>query len=314
MASPTRAQRIVDRLVASHPDWLQRRGDAGLHLALADVEQHLEFLDTAVQDEDRGLFEAYTDWCRRLMDSRQTPQSALVGTFAAMCEDVDPAQRALLEAAIARLQGPPPEPPRAAPLPSEIAELADHLVAGDRAAVTRILRAADPIKVADSLICPAMEEIGRRWFVHEVSVAREHLATATCRSAMATLNIEMPPANVVGTVVLASVEGNRHDLGLTLLADRLEAVGWQTELLGPDVPTGDLVDLAKEDGPDMVCLSLALPSHLLPARRAVAALRRAGVPRVVVGGRLVRDFPETGRLTGAQEWPRDVGEALRRLA
>ncbi len=326
-------QIIVDRLYEQHPEWWSQWGERGRRFAEQDNRHHLDFLNAAVGAGDPGLFEAYADWTRQVLEARGVAVSALIENFEVMRQALpDGPHHDLLDGAIRRLQNPPAAAPASAPKapgpaaptaptapagPAALSGLArqllDALLIGARRDAVSVLSQADPKTLADELVVPVMVEVGRRWQANEISVAREHLATATCRAALAQIDLGDPPPAVYGKALLACVEGNRHALGLTLLADQLEVAGWETQVLGADVPNEHLIRHVEEWQPDLVCLSLALPTHLRAARALIKQLRAAGAPRVVVGGRLVRDFPETGRLTGADAWPATVTQALSTL-
>ncbi len=308
------AAAIVSRMYQLNPAWLDRAVKRGPRSVRQDVQHHLDFLGAAAEGHDPELFAAYTDWMRRVEEGHGMSAEALAATYEIMADVVGPgARRDLLLHNIPRLRSPPVVRAQAEASDPRVAALTEALLAGDQAAAAGILSATDGARVADELVQPAMEEIGRLWETTAITVAKEHLATATCRAALASLGTDAKPAPTGGRAVLACIEGNRHSIGLSLLADRLRQVGWDTQLLGADVPLADLVAHVREHKPDLVCLSLALPGQLVPARHAVEALRRAGAARVVVGGRLVRDYPETGRLTGADLWPNDVAQAMRDL-
>ena len=74
-------------------------------------------------------------------------------------------------------------------------------------------------------------------------------------------------------------------LGVRMVADFLEADGWEALLLGPGAPAGDLVALVESEQPDVVALSTATAGVLdgvAEVLGALAALRPR--PYVVAGG------------------------------
>ncbi len=305
------AAAVVNRMYQLSPAWLDRAVKRGPRRVREDIQHHLDFLAAAEEQGDPGLFDAYTDWTRRVEQEHGMSAEALAAMYETMAHVVGPGVRQdMLQRNLARLRQ-PLEPSREHEEPvGQVQALTAALLQGDRPAAGRILQGADPATLADHLVQPALEEIGRLWETGEITVAAEHLATSTCRDALARLEPPATEPRAPGRAVLACIEGNRHAVGLGLLAYRLEQAGWTVHLLGADVPLDDLVAHVREHQPTVVCLSLALPSHLIPARRAVEAVRRAGAQSVIVGGCLVRDYPETGRLTGADAWPQGVHAAL----
>ncbi|WP_205699425.1 B12-binding domain-containing protein [Conexibacter sp. SYSU D00693] len=154
------------------------------------------------------------------------------------------------------------------------------------------------------VLAPAMEEVGRRWEQARISVAQEHLATQVTQTVLATLVGRLEEDGDVaadrGTAVVAGTPGELHALGLSMVRDFLEVDGWTVHCLGPDCPTGALVELVERQAPDVVALSTALPQHLLAAGAVFAALRRLPAPPLLVaGGRAYAGDEARARAVGA---------------
>jgi methanogenic corrinoid protein MtbC1 len=162
---------------------------------------------------------------------------------------------------------------------------------------------------------PALYEVGRRWSRAEISVAQEHLATAATQSNLAWLAERLrdgePAAR--GHVVVASAEDELHVLGVRMVADFLEADGWDVTFVGAMTPSQGLVELAARA--DAVAISAALADRIPVVARAVAALRALPAPPyVVVGGLAFGGSRERGLATGADAWAADAQDAVRVLA
>ena len=131
---------------------------------------------------------------------------------------------------------------------------------------------------------PALAAIGERWACGEVNVAQEHLASSTVRAALLTL-LSDRRADIRGVAVLACAPGERHEIGLLMLAVLLRSDGWQVAYLGADTPYADAVRLADDLDARVLCFSAA-------SRESAAALQTElthAPPRdslfVCVGGR-----------------------------
>ncbi|HYF27461.1 MAG TPA: cobalamin-dependent protein [Baekduia sp.] len=165
-----------------------------------------------------------------------------------------------------------------------------------------------------AVLTPAMEEIGRRWERAEISVAQEHLATQVTQAVLASLAGRLRGAAHAGAgrrVVVACTPGELHGLGAGMVADFLEADGWDVLALGPDTPMSALVDLAAEQRPEAVALSTSLPNNLLSAGRVFSALGRL-VPRplLVAGGRAYAGDAARAVAVGADVLARDPAELV----
>jgi methanogenic corrinoid protein MtbC1 len=127
----------------------------------------------------------------------------------------------------------------------------------------------DPLDQSESVrelclnvLLPAQEEIGRMWLTGEISVAEGHFASHTTKMVISQLlsHAMFQPAN--GKMVLAAaVAGNRHDIGLYVVASFFEMAGWRTIQLGADVPVSDLVQAVDCFDVDLLALSVSLTAQ-----------------------------------------------------
>ena len=103
---------------------------------------------------------------------------------------------------------------------------------------------------------------------------------------MALLASRMRTAPVGGRLaVVACPTGERHALGARMIADFLEAEGWEVLALGADTPARDLLELVDDEQPDLVALSVTMPGCLDGALELLGALGTVEPrPCVAVGG------------------------------
>jgi methylmalonyl-CoA mutase cobalamin-binding domain/chain len=92
---------------------------------------------------------------------------------------------------------------------------------------------------------------------------------------------------MLGKVVIGTVEGDIHEIGKTLVATMLTASGFQVYDIGVDVPVIKFVDKAREVGADVVGLSALLTTTMVKQKDVIEALDDAGLRpkvKVMVGG------------------------------
>jgi methanogenic corrinoid protein MtbC1 len=192
------------------------------------------------------------------------------------------------------------------------------LVAGDPAAALEIARAitspADLESFFLSVIQPAMYEIGDRWEAGELSVAREHLASAITSRVVASLstarNVKKPWR---GRAVVSAAPNEFHELGAWMLSDLLEADGWEVSYLGANTPQEDLVEMVRDRRPAVVALSVTMPFNLDRTKAIIAALRAqtaSGPVRILVGGRVFNRQPGLSEAVGADGWAENAHDAV----
>lgn len=133
------------------------------------------------------------------------------------------------------------------------------------------------------LMTETLEHVGRCWESGQVTVADEHLATAAAARVVARLR-GAPPHAVRGAVVLSTLAGERHTLGLEVLAHLFEEARFRAVVLA-DLPTADLLDaLTRTDLVRAVLFSCHLAPDKRGLRSAVVAVRKAAPEAHVLAG------------------------------
>jgi methanogenic corrinoid protein MtbC1 len=134
------------------------------------------------------------------------------------------------------------------------------------------------------VLTPALVEVGARWKSGSVSVAQEHLVSSTVRAALQKL-LSDQRADVRGTAVLACAPGERHEIGLLMLAVMLRSDGWQVAYLGADTPFPDAVALADRLDATALCFSAASKESAQALEHELATTQTRQSLTVLVGGR-----------------------------
>ena len=105
---------------------------------------------------------------------------------------------------------------------------------------------------------PALREVGHRWAMGALNVAEEHYATAVAQSILDGLSRRLTRAPKDGRLaVVSGTPEELHAVGMRMVADFLEADGWEVLLLGPGAPAHDIAALVESEQPDLVALSTA---------------------------------------------------------
>ncbi len=192
----------------------------------------------------------------------------------------------------------PSAPPSACPL--LYPDFLTALLAGDRRQCTALtqqtLAAGTPIlDLYQHLFQRALYRVGELWECNRISVATEHLATSIVEGLLNQLYPEvigLPRVNK--SVVIASVEGELHQVGAKMVCDVFEMHGWDAFYLGADTPTRELLHLVRERHPDAVGLSLSVYFHLGALQDMIWALRaeHPDLP-ILIGGQGLRRMNPT---------------------
>lgn len=327
---PAVAETAARRLWQAYPEAADRYGEPALVDAREELERTLRTAAVAEALDRPEILEQQTDWLAAVLLARGLPLEALEDAFQALADGLEAQAEAAAQALAARLReqadrlGQPGESgihvPEGHPATPRLVEA---LLEGDarsaRALVSEALVEAGSLaEVADTLILPAMYRIGRRWETGEITPADEHLATATLETVLAHHAGRRPGSQAdLGRAVLACVEGCRHSLAPRLLSDVLEQAGWQVRYLGADVPASALVNHVKRWGPEVLFLSLSMPSHIAATHRTIEAVRSElgpQAPRIIVGGLVVNRFPGLWKQLEADGSAPDLRRALEAVA
>ena len=133
----------------------------------------------------------------------------------------------------------------------------------------------------------AMDEVGRRFSTGEFFLPEMLLAAKTMKAGLEVLrpHLSSNMGELMGTVVIATVKGDLHDIGKNLVAMMLEGAGFKVINLGVDVDADGFVRAAEAHKADLICMS-ALLTTTMPAMAAAVKAVQAYDRRVqtMVGG------------------------------
>ncbi len=175
-------------------------------------------------------------------------------------------------------------------LSSVVGTILDALLTFDRAAAERLvprLGQAPFAMVIDEVFVPVLHALGERWERGEVTIAQEHFVSGFCREHLLAMYHGLGGGPEIGiAVACATPPGERHELGLLVVALKLALSGHRVVWLGADLPVAELCAYLVSHQPRFVCLSLTRAT----SREALLTLARevrAGTPaatEIVLGG------------------------------
>jgi len=199
------------------------------------------------------------------------------------------------------------------------ARLEDRLMAGDAGGAWSVVESAlasgvSPEDIYVRLLGPALRRIGEGWHEGTVSVAEEHQATAAATKIIGRLGPRFSRrGRRRGKVVLGTPPGERHGLGVAIVADLLRGAGWEVIELGADIPIDEFVSAVSKAAPvAAVAISLSNTVVLDVATELIHAIKDAALVPVVVGGPAVT--AETAHDLGADGWASDGLTAVEAVA
>jgi trimethylamine corrinoid protein len=190
-------------------------------------------------------------------------------------------------------------------LPDRARELADEALRGG----------VDPLEAIEMGFKPGMEVVGEGFDKGELFIPDLMMAGEAMKIGIATLEPELmkrkQARQVLGRVVIGTVEGDIHEIGKTLVATMLAAAGFEVRDLGVDVSAQQFVDAVRDTNANVVGLSALLTTTILNQEAVIQALTEAGLReqvKVIIGG--VPANPEWAQEIGADAYSENATDAV----
>jgi methanogenic corrinoid protein MtbC1 len=168
-------------------------------------------------------------------------------------------------------------------------------------------------EIVEEVLSPALQEMGRLWHLGEATIAEEHFVTQATQKILAQLLAVAPQKPKNGnTAVLAGVAGERHSLGIQVVAGYLQMEGWRTVCLGSDTPPAELAGAARDFSADVILLSATMGIQIPSVIESIQQIRQLSPStKIVVGGSAFASGNELCKLVGADKQAMDGRDAVR---
>ena len=173
----------------------------------------------------------------------------------------------------------------------------------------------EPLTAIDEALNPGMQVVGDRYERGQYFIPDLMMAAEAMKAAMAVfgpaLVARQEQRQVLGTVVIGTVEGDIHEIGKSLVATMLGASGFEVYDLGVDVPAAEFVKRVQETSANIVGLSALLTTTMRNQEAVVEALEEAGLRdqvKVIIGG--APAGPEWAEAIGADAYAENANEAV----
>ena len=196
--------------------------------------------------------------------------------------------------------------------------LSDAIRRGLKKEAARLTEAAlgtrDEMELVEQELIPALEKTGEAYEKGTVFLPQLLSSAQAAQAAFEVIRGELlkkgREAVSRGTLIMATVQGDIHDIGKNIVITVLENYGWRVIDLGKDVPPETVVRSAEDNRVPLVGLS-ALMTTTLPAMEETVRQLKAmpNPPLVMVGGAVVT--ADWAKAIGADFYGRDVRDAVR---
>jgi corrinoid protein of di/trimethylamine methyltransferase len=199
-------------------------------------------------------------------------------------------------------------------------EMKDAVVRGDKEACVDLAKKAlesgvEPLKAIQEGFTPGMQVVGKGFEDGSLFLPDMMLAAEAMKAGIAVLEAAMPAdkaaENHLGKVVVATVQGDVHDIGKNILRILLSTAGFEVIDLGRDVKVATIINEAEDEEVDIIGVSALMTTTMMYMKELIEELSEAGLRdrfKVMVGGAPVT--PEWAREIGADGYAKDAFAAI----
>ncbi len=123
--------------------------------------------------------------------------------------------------------------------------------------ITNLLERNEDVKeIYTKIFQKSMYRIGYLWEHNRASIANEHRATKITESL---LNLVYPKIleieKIDKKIIITCIDKEFHELGARMVSDYFELMGWNSVFLGANTPQNEILNIIKEEKPDLVGIS-----------------------------------------------------------
>ena len=186
----------------------------------------------------------------------------------------------------------------------------DRIVADTKQAVEE---GNDPREILDNVLLKAINEVGAlfdsgKYFLPQLIASAETMKQSI--EYLEPLLATNTDTKDMPTVVIATVEGDIHDIGKNLVALMLKNYGFHVIDLGKDVPKEKIIEAAKEHHAQVIALSALMTTTMQQMRKVIDYAKEKQVDsKIIIGGAVItQDYADE---IGADGYSKDAAEAVR---
>ncbi|MBR4759075.1 MAG: homocysteine S-methyltransferase family protein [Lachnospiraceae bacterium] len=211
------------------------------------------------------------------------------------------------------------QPEGADPQQSEILEkVRNAVLKGNKKKIADLTKDAheggiEPRTILNTTLLPAIQNVGElfdqgKYFLPQLIASAESMKLAI--EYLEPFLLQGEAGKSKGTVVIATVEGDIHDIGKNLVALMLKNYGFKVIDLGKDVPKETIVDTALAEKADIIGLSALMTTTMQQMRDVVQYAREKDCnARIMIGGAVIT--PDYASEIGADAYSSDAADAVK---
>jgi 5-methyltetrahydrofolate--homocysteine methyltransferase len=153
------------------------------------------------------------------------------------------------------------------------------------------------IQIIDEYVIPALEEVGELYEKHIFFLPQLLIAAETAQSVFEHLKEDLRKSNhkEIGTIVLATVKGDIHDIGKNIVGVMLQNQGFKVIDLGKNVSEDVIIETAIKKRVDIIGLSALMTTTMQEMQKVVEKLKalKQEIPVMVGGAVITADYAKS---------------------
>ena len=172
----------------------------------------------------------------------------------------------------------------------------------------------EPLGIINTELIPALNHVGDGFEAGTIFLPQLLMSAEAAKSAFAILKDKMDKSGEVqekiGTIILATVKGDIHDIGKNIVKVLLENYSFDVIDLGKDVAPEQIVDMVLDKDVKLVGLSALMTTTVVSMEETIHMLReQAPQCKVMVGGAVLNQ--EYADMIGADFYGKDAMQSVR---
>jgi 5-methyltetrahydrofolate--homocysteine methyltransferase len=198
------------------------------------------------------------------------------------------------------------------------AKLQNAVIKGDEEGITGMVEEAlsqghDPLVISNKGLVPGMDVVGQLFKTGKLFLPQVMLSAETMKKAFGRIKKEMKKQQKgIKKILMATVEGDIHDIGKNIVITLLENNGFDVIDLGKNVSTEEILEQAKKNNVDLIGLSALMTTTMTEMNNVVKAVQQNGLSiPIAIGGAVVTE--EYAREIGAALYAKDAMAAVEKI-
>lgn len=167
--------------------------------------------------------------------------------------------------------------------------------------------------ILDTMLIPAINHVGdlfdkKKYFLPQLIASAETMELAI--QYLEPFLQSGKEKKALGTIVIATVKGDIHDIGKNLVVLMLKNYGYHVIDLGKDVEAEKIVETAKKEHADIIGLSALMTTTMMEMKQVVKLVKESGLhTKVIIGGAVItQSFADEIQADG---YSKDAQEAVK---